>query len=142
MQQQLARAIGLTPQQRTQMEGIRRSFDDDVIAAGRRVRQARAALDASIMREPFDEELISVRADELAGAQADLIRLQARMRARVRGVLTPDQVLKFNELERRMRRMQMEQRRRQLLDEDVQEPSRPPADPDNLDLLTLIPPSE
>jgi Spy/CpxP family protein refolding chaperone len=104
MQQQVMRAIGLRPEQVTRMNEIRRSFDDEVIASGRRIRETRRALDRAIMSERFDQELFDRNAEEYAKAQADNARLQARIRAQIRGVLTPEQVLRFNELERKLRR--------------------------------------
>lgn len=110
MRQQIMRAIGLRPEQVARMNEIRRSFDDDVIASGRRIREARRALDRVIMSERFDQELFERQTEELAKAQADNVRLQARIRAQIRGVLTPEQVIRFNELERRMRRERREER--------------------------------
>jgi Spy/CpxP family protein refolding chaperone len=109
-QQQLMEAIGLRPEQRQRMLEIRRNHEDELISAGRRLRQARQSLNRTIMSEQYDEQLIRQRAEDLASAQADLIRLQARIRAQVRSVLTTDQVLRFNELERRLRRQMREQR--------------------------------
>lgn len=110
MRQQIMRAIGLRPEQVARMNDIRRSFDDEVIASGRRIREARRALDRVIMSERFDQELFERQTEELAKAQADNVRLQARIRAQIRGVLTPEQVIRFNELERRMRRERREER--------------------------------
>ncbi|HKG23800.1 MAG TPA: Spy/CpxP family protein refolding chaperone [Blastocatellia bacterium] len=104
MQQQIMRAIGLRPEQVTRMSEIRRSFDDEIIASGRRIRETRRALDRAIMSERFDQELFDRYAEEHAKAQADNVRLQARIRAQIRGVLTPEQVIRFNELERKLRR--------------------------------------
>lgn len=109
MQQQIMRAIGLRPDQVTRMNEIRRSFDDEVIASGRRIRETRRALDRAIMSESFDQELFDRQAEEYAKAQADNVRLQARIRAQIRGVLTPEQVIRFNELERSLRRERREE---------------------------------
>jgi Spy/CpxP family protein refolding chaperone len=110
LQQEVMRAIGLTQDQHLRMAGIRRNYDEELIATGRRVREAKRGLDRAIMAEQFDEAQFSARAEELARAQADLVRLQARLRAEVRGVLTTEQVIRFNELERKLRREQRERR--------------------------------
>ena len=110
MRQQIMRAIGLRPDQVARMNEIRRGFDDDVIASGRRIRETRRALDRVIMSERFDQELFERQAEEHAKAQADNVRLQARIRAQIRGVLTPEQVVRFNELERKLRRERREER--------------------------------
>ncbi|HJQ71609.1 MAG TPA: Spy/CpxP family protein refolding chaperone [Blastocatellia bacterium] len=139
LQQQLMQAIGLTDDQRTRMADIRRSHEDALISAGRRLRQARQALDRAIMNEQYDEALIHQRADELAAAQADMIRLQTRVRAQVRSVLTSEQVTKFNELERRLRRQMREQRENQMNGESQSTTGpRTPPDLEDLDLVSLL----
>ncbi len=142
LQQQLMQAIGLTDDQRTRMADIRRSHEDALISAGRRLRQARQALDRTIMNEQYDEALIRRRAEELAEAQTDMIRLQTRVRAQVRSVLTSDQVTRFNELERRLRRQmreQQQQRENQMNGENqnITEPRTPP-DFEEFDLISLL----
>jgi Spy/CpxP family protein refolding chaperone len=111
LQQRVMEAIGLTAEQRMRIQEIRRSHDDEVIAAGRRVRQARQALDRAIMNEAYNESEVRRATEALADAQADKIRLESSVRAKVRGVLTPEQVLRFHELQREMRRDMKEQQR-------------------------------
>ncbi len=112
LQQRVMQAIGLTPAQRMRIQEIRRSHDDDVIAAGRRIRQARQALDRAIMNESYDESEVRRATEALAGAQADKIRLDSNVRSQVRGVLTADQVQRFHQLQREMRRDMREQQQR------------------------------
>jgi Spy/CpxP family protein refolding chaperone len=146
LQQQLMQAIGLTDDQRARMADIRRSHEDALISAGRRLRQARQALDRTIMNEQYDETLIRQRTDELTEAQGNMVRLQARVRAEVRSVLTSEQVAKFNELERRLRRQRREQRQRENQinneNENTTDPRIPPdveeLDFNELDLVSLL----
>lgn len=112
LQQRVMQAIGLTPAQRMRMQEIRRSHDDDVIAAGRRIRQARQALDRAIMNETYSESEVRRATEALAAAQTDKIRLDANVRSQVRGVLTSDQVQRFHQFQREMRRGQKEQQQR------------------------------
>lgn len=119
LQQRLMQAIGLTPEQRARMQEIRRNHEDESLAAGRRLRQARQALDRAIMSEPYSEAEVRRATEALAAAQADKIRLDSSVRAQVRGVLTPDQVQRFHQLQREMRQ-QMQQEKEQERD------SRPP----------------
>jgi Spy/CpxP family protein refolding chaperone len=139
LQQQLMRAIGLTDEQRARMADIRRGYDEELAATGRRLRQSRQALDRAIMGERFDQGLIDQRTEELAAAQADMIRLQSRVRAQVRSVLTAEQVTRFHQIERQMRRQMREQRRTEA--EKVQEQGaaapRTPLD-EEADLLSLL----
>ena len=52
--------------------------------------------------------------EALAAAQADKIRIDATVRAQVRGILTSDQVQRFHQLQREMRReMKDEQQKNQ-----------------------------
>lgn len=113
LRQRVMQAIGLTAGQRMRIQEIRRSHDDEIIAAGRRVRQARQALDRAIMNEAYNESEVRKATEALAAAQADKIRLESGVRSEVRGVLTPEQVLRFHELQREMRRDMKDQQREQ-----------------------------
>ena len=112
LRQRVMQAIGLTPAQRVRIQEIRQSHDDDVISAGRRLRQARQALDRAIMSETYSESEVRRATDALAAAQADKIRLDASVRAQVRGVLTSEQVQRFHQLDREMRRDMKEQKQK------------------------------
>lgn len=136
LQQRVMQSLGLTQDQRLRMQEIRHSHDDDIIAAGRRVRQARQALDAAIMSEPYNEATVRRAIDTLASAQADKVRLEAGVRAQVRGVLTPDQVLRFNRLQREMRREMREQQREQIKEPGPRGMGSPEAD--DFDLLAFL----
>ena len=113
LQQRVMQAIGLTNEQRARMQEIRRGHDDEVIAAGRRLRLARQALDRAIMSEPYNESDVRRATDALAEAQAEKIRLDARVRSQVRGVLTPEQVRRFHQFQRQIRRDMIEEQRDQ-----------------------------
>ncbi len=109
LQQRVMQAIGLTPAQRVRIQEIRQSHDDDLISAGRRLRQARQGLDRAIMSESYSEPEVRRATEALAAAQADKIRLDANVRAQVRGVLTSDQVQRFHQLQREWRRDMMKE---------------------------------
>lgn len=141
LQQRLMQAIGLTPQQRMRMQEIRRSHEDELIAAGRRLRQSRQALDRAIMSEPYNEADVRRATEELAAAQADKIRIDATVRSQVRGVLTPDQVQRFHQLQQQMRREMRDQQRDQDKEQERQSGSNTPAAPSEnaeIDLLALL----
>src|SRR5215471_8417098 len=121
LQQRVMQAIGLTPVQRARIQEIRRSHDDDVISAGRRVRVARQALDRAIMNENYNEAEVRRATEALAGAQADKIRLDSSVRSQVRGVLTQEQVQRFHQLQREMRRDMREQQQKEPQDRDGQQ---------------------
>jgi Spy/CpxP family protein refolding chaperone len=134
LQQRVMQAIGISPEQRMRMQEIRRSHDDEVISAGRRLRQARQALDRAIMSEQFNEAEVRRATDALAAAQADKIRIDANVRSQVRGVLTADQVQRFHQLQREMLREMREQKR----DEQKEMGPNGKNVPEELDLLLLF----
>ena len=138
MRQQILRDIGISEGQQMRIREVLRSHEDDRIAGNRRLRQARRALDEAVMSSQIDEGLIQRRADELAAAQANQIRLQSRIRTEVRKVLTPEQVNKFNQLEEEMRNRIREQRRQEMQQE--QPATKPPDTPDQseFDLTQLL----
>ena len=142
LQQRLMQAIGLTPDQRLRMQEIRRSHEDEVIAAGRRLRQARQSLDRAIMSESYDEQQVRRATDELTAAQAEKIRLDATIRGQVRHVLTTDQVMRFHQLQRDIRRelkQQQDQERQQDREMGLLEPGPLKDDgPPPFDLLSLL----
>jgi Spy/CpxP family protein refolding chaperone len=113
LRQRVMQAIGISPEQRMRMQEIRRTHDDEIISAGRRLRQARQALDRAIMSEQFNEAEVRRATEALTAAQADKIRLDASVRSQVRGVLTADQVQRFHQLQREMRREMREQQQDQ-----------------------------
>ena len=143
LRQMVMQRLALTSDQRLRMQEIRRSHEDETISTGRRLRQARAALDRAIMSESYREEDVRRATDELAAAQADKIRLESRIRAQVRGVLTLEQVQEFNRLQRELRR-EMQQQRREMqerqrgLAEPINPPLPPPLDESDLDLIALL----
>lgn len=128
LQQRLMQTIGLTPDQRLRLQEIRRGSEDEIIAAGRRLRQARQRLEGAIWAERYDEEVVKQAIEDLAAAQANKIRVDARVRAEQRTVLTEDQVTRLLELQRQVRREMRKQ-----LDQQEQKNemgSLGPADPD------------
>lgn len=130
--------LGLTPDQRIRMRDIRQSHDDEIIGAGRRIRQARTALDRAIMSENYSEAEVRRATEDLASAQADRIRLQSRIRAQVRGVLTNDQVQEFHRLERELR-LEMQQQKRDMQQQGAVEPKQPGAgEEDETDIVGLL----
>jgi Spy/CpxP family protein refolding chaperone len=130
IRRRVMQAIRITDYQRTRMQDIRRGHDDELINAGRRLRQARTALDRAIMSPSFDQGAIQRATEELASAQADKIRLDSRIRVEVRNVLTTEQLVRFHVVEREIRQEvlqeekdKQEQQRQQGETQDRQAPS-------------------
>lgn len=135
MQQRLMQAIGLTPGQRMRMQEIRRNHEDEVVGAGRTLRQARQALDRAIMSDPYNEADVVRTTEALATAHGDKVRVDARVRAQVRGVLTSDQVQRFHQLQREMRREMRDQQQNDKEREPGAEGGDDSMDDDILSLL-------
>ncbi len=97
------------------------------------------------MSERYDETTVRRATDELAAAQADKIRLDSKIRAEVRGVMTADQVVRFHQLERQMRQeirqRNLEQREKEM--EETTPPStRPPLGNDEDLMIDLLVPQD
>lgn len=131
-------ALGLTPDQNTRIRSIHVSHEDERIELGRRIRQARQGLDRAVMNDRFNEAEVRRATEELVAAQGDRTRLESRVRTEVRNVLTPDQVMRFHQLERELRREMKEQMRDQEQQTGPQGPVRPPPEQDELDLASLL----
>lgn len=142
-QQMLMQAIGLTEGQRVRMAEIRRSNEDNVISSERRFRQTRNALDRTIMSEEYDEKLINQRIEEFVAAQSEATRQRARVRAQLRSVLTPEQILRFRELEREWMQKQREvkdqkQQEREKKDKDEEQALLDDKDVEEEDFVTWL----
>lgn len=145
LQQRLMQAIGLSSDQRMRMQEIRRSHVDELAAVGRRLRQSRQALDQAIMSETYIEADVRRATEALAAAQADKIRIDAAVRSQVRGVLTADQVQRFHQLQRDMRREMKDQQQKDQDREQGQNRLTGPTtntESGEIDLLSLLFPQE
>jgi Spy/CpxP family protein refolding chaperone len=158
IRQEIMRQIDIKPEQQAQIRQIGQSHDDEIRAAGRRVRQARLALDRSLMSEQFNEADVNRLAEEFAAARADQIKMEARVRTEVRKVLTNEQIQKFNQLQQQIRQRQQQIRQQKMQEEQQQNappqssakllpgeediPALATLDPNNnlnLDLIMLLP---
>jgi Spy/CpxP family protein refolding chaperone len=142
IQQRVMQEIGLTSEQRVRLMDIPRNHEDQIIAAGRRIREARRELDRALRSEQFDQRLIDQRIEEFAAAQAAQARINARLRAEMRQVLTPEQMIRLNDIEKRLRREMREQVEREQKETGSQEDNpparRPPAGPLEFDIISLL----
>ncbi len=137
-QKLLMEVLSLTPDQRMRVMEIRRSYDDQGVAAGRRLRQARNALDRALMSETYNEALIKEYTEELVAAQAEQIRINIRVRAEFRKTLTPEQVRRYIEKEREIQRQIREEKEKDLLRQQENRPPSTDKDGDELDMLELF----
>lgn len=126
--------LNLTPEQRGRLRQIRRQSEPEARALGRRLREARRALDEAVYSDHVDESVVEQRTRELAEAQAAVVRLRAQTELRVRRVLTPEQLQTFRGLRQEALRQRLLQRRR--------DPEARRADRRNRRLRRALPPPE
>ncbi len=99
------RGLDLTDAQRGQVRAIMESHRDEQKAIGDRMQAARKALHEAIAADALDEGAIRAKAGDVGAVEADAAVLQAKIRAEVFGLLTPEQAAKAKAF-----RSQMEQR--------------------------------
>jgi protein CpxP len=99
------RELDLTDAQREQVKAVIESHRDDQKAIGDRMMTVRKALHDAIAADTFDEAAIRAAAAQVGAVDADAAVLQARIRAEITALLTPEQVKKAKEL-----RLEMENR--------------------------------
>ena len=129
----IARALGLSEEQRLQIRNINQKQRQHLRVAQMRLRAARAAADLAIYDDNFDETQVGERIREVAVAQAEITKIRMMSEVAVRQVLSPDQLVKFRDLRARFaeqrRRRQERRRANQRLRRDSQKrnPDRKPA---------------
>jgi Spy/CpxP family protein refolding chaperone len=96
------RELDLTDAQHQQVRAIMESHRDEQRAIGDRIRTARKALQDAIAADTIDETAIRLKAAEVGAVEADAAVLQAKVRAAVFAILTPEQVKKAKELRAEM----------------------------------------
>lgn len=105
----IARALGLSEEQRLQIREINRRQRQHLRLAQLRLQTARAAADIAIYDDVLDEAEVEKRVRDVASAQAEITRIRMMSEVAVRTVLSPEQLVKF-----RMLREQFANRRRRL----------------------------
>jgi Spy/CpxP family protein refolding chaperone len=99
------RELGLSDAQQQQVRATMESHRDEHRAAGEKMRTARKALQEAVAADTFNDGAIRAAAEAVGAAEGDIAVLQAKVRAEVVAILTPEQVKKAKEL-----RAEMEQR--------------------------------
>ena len=123
--------LNLSPDQRAQLVEISRQNAPEAQQLGRRLNQARLALDAAIYADDVDEATVEERLREVAVAQAAVVRMRALTELRVRRVLTPEQLKLFRQLRREAflrRRLGRRARQGDRADDRPPRPERPLSD--------------
>jgi Spy/CpxP family protein refolding chaperone len=102
--------LNLSPEQLEKIKAIGAEQRVERQNAARRIKDAERLLDDAIYVDNADESVITARAKEVADARAEMVRLQAIREARIRRILTAEQLATFLEL-RRQFRQNLRQRR-------------------------------
>ncbi len=106
--------LNLSPDQLEKIKAIGAEQRIERQNATRRIKDAERLLDDAIYVDNADESVITERAKEVANARAEMVRLQAIREARIRRILTGEQLATFLELRRQfrqnLRQRRMEQR--------------------------------
>jgi Spy/CpxP family protein refolding chaperone len=92
------RQLNLSNDQQLQLIRLRRQTGNQIPALQRLRRAQSELLDEALYGESFDQSTIEKRANDLAVTQGEIIRLQARVMAQIRQILTPEQGRRFREL--------------------------------------------
>lgn len=104
------RGLDLTDVQRAQVKSIMDSHQNEFRAVGEKIGAARESMRALLEADVIDESVIRAKSAEAATAEADAAILNAKVRAEVKAILTPEQLQKAKEL-REARETLMKQRR-------------------------------
>ena len=101
----IAQRLELTQAQQDQLKTFRDQHQKDVQAASERVRAARQTLREAMQTEAPDEAAVRTAGAAMAGAQVEMMALQARSRGQFVKMLTPEQRQKFGQMQEGMRLM-------------------------------------
>lgn len=93
----MAESIGLTDDQRTRIEEIRKADSEALKAARTAMSEKRRSLEQAINAEPANQSAIDAQINELSAAQTEMMRLSTGTRLKVLQVLTPEQRTKMRE---------------------------------------------
>jgi protein CpxP len=107
------RDLNLTEAQREQVREIRERYGEQMRTTSQRLAEATDRQRQAIETLPVNETLITSATQDMTQAQVDVAIQQARLRADVWSVLTPEQQAQATKL-RAERKARFEQRRQQL----------------------------
>ena len=120
------RGLELSDAQREQVRTIMESHREEQKAIGDRMQAARTALHEAIAADTFDEGAIRAKAAEIGAVEADAAVLQAKIRAEVFTILTPEQAAKAKALRTEMENRMKEGRGRGMRPHPAFLPGPPP----------------
>lgn len=93
--------VDLTDDQKQQVKSIVDSHREEMQQVGEKMRTAREGMQALLDADTLDENAVRAKAAEVANAEADAAILQAKVRAQIFQILTPEQQQKAKEMRER-----------------------------------------
>jgi Spy/CpxP family protein refolding chaperone len=105
--------LNLSPEQQQKLRAINVQNRDERARVNRRLKLAQLALEETLDADSPGQEVVEQRIRDLAGAQADSIRMRVMNELQIRSVLTPDQLRIWREMRQR------NQTRRQMNNPDA-----------------------
>lgn len=113
----IKRMLNLTADQMTQIRQINRQGRVQMREAQKRFRQTKNELDQLVYADTVNEVALKAKLREVVEAQGELTRIRTRSEFAIRGVLSPEQLVKFRDFRNRQkenqRRRQMRRQKRQ-----------------------------
>ncbi len=94
--------LGLTREQVQQIRQINQDNRPQMREANQRLREANRNLDLAVYGDKIEDTEVENRLQAVNAARAEVVRLRTETEFAVRKILTPDQLVKFREIRRRM----------------------------------------
>ncbi|MDQ3668601.1 MAG: Spy/CpxP family protein refolding chaperone [Acidobacteriota bacterium] len=125
------RELNLSPEQRERIRAIREHLQGERATINQRLREANLALEEALDADNPDESLVEQRLRDVAASQAAAMRMRVLSEVKIRGVLTPEQLITLRTLRQNARsfgrerqRENRETRRQQRVDRRRELPNR------------------
>ncbi len=120
----IARVLELTDAQRVEIQAVNQKQRQLLRLAQLRLQTARAAADMAIYADVLNEADVEAKVQEVAMAQAEIIKIRMMSEIAVRSVLSPEQLVKFRALRERFAEQRRKAGDRRRMDQRRQEQQR------------------
>lgn len=92
------RQLNLSAEQRAKLAQLRRETGNRLMILNKKHQLQNEELDEALYGANFDPQTVEQKAADLGATTTEMIRLQARILAQIRQIMTPEQALRFREL--------------------------------------------
>ena len=90
--------LNLSGEQRAKLMQLNRETGNRMTVLNRLRQAQNEALEEALNGSEFDPKVVEQKASDLAATTTEIIKLQARIMAQIRQIMTPEQSVKFREL--------------------------------------------